>query len=207
MSLETEKGVSWKTDFILNPPIPIANLTRLLDGSDPQWLNWTYPWSPKSYLKAATHIRWFAPVNGAQCPSIINLWLTPVSHDDSFTNEMLGSVADQWTPVLENYRSDSPFTTQRLARATEANDMTVGTDPNTPPFKYLTASMSLEVKRVLPSEGVRWLFLRAQTKEIEKGRFDAEVLILDENLDLVAISHQVSLIVTGLGFTRKINRL
>ena len=207
MNMETEKGVSYKTDFVLHPPPPTANLTRLLDDSDPQWLSWTYPWSPKSYLKAATHIRWFAPINGAQHPSIINLWLTPIAHDDSFTNEMLGSIADQWTPVLENYRSDSPFTTERLASATEADDMTVGTDPNTPPFKYLTASMSLEMKKVLPPEGVRWLFLRAQAKEIENGRFDAEVLILNEDLDLVAISHQVSLIIAGLGFTRKINKL
>ena len=189
---------------ILRHPLQIS---QLLDDSDPQWLSWTYPWSPKSYLKAATHIRWFTPVNGAQQPSIVNLWLTPVSHDDSFTNEMLASIADQWTPVLENYRSDSPFTTERLARATEADDITVGTDPNTPPFKYLTASMSLEVKKVLPPEGVRWLFLRAQTRKIEKGRFDAEMLIFNEKLDLMAISHQVCLIVTGLGFTKKINKL
>ena len=109
--------------------------------------------------------------------------------------------------MLENYRLDSAFTSERLASATKANDTAVGTDPNKPPFKYLTASMSLEMKSVLPPEGVRWLFLRAQTKEIQNGRLDAEILILNETLDLVAISHQVSFIITGLNFTRKINKL
>ena len=207
MNMNTEKGISYTTDFVLNPPPPVANITRLLDDSDPQWLSWTYPWSPKSYLNAATHIRWFAPVNGVQHTSIINLWLTPIAHNDSFTNETLASIADQWSPVLENYRSDSPFTSERLASATKANDTAVGIDPNTPPFKYLTASMSLEMKNVLPPEGVRWLFLRAQAKEIQNGRLDAEILILNETLDLVAISHQVSFIITGLEFTRKINKL
>lgn len=205
--ISSEQGLSLPTSFTLTPSVPMADLNRLPNDADPRWLSWTYPWSPKSYLKAATHIRWFSPVDGAQHPSIINLWLTPVASTDSFTTEMLGSIIDHWAEVLENYRSDSPFTSQRLADAAIASDDTVGTDPKAPPFKYVTLSVGLEMKRVLPPEGVQWVFLRAQIKKIENGRLDAEIVILNEKLELVALSHQISRIVPGLGFTRKLSKL
>ena len=205
--MDSEKGLSLPTDFTLAPSVPVADLNRLLRDADPQWLSWTYPWSPKSYLKAATHIRWFSPVDGAQHPSIIELWLTPVTSTDTFTTEMLGSIIDHWAEVLENYRSDSPFTSQRLADAAITSDGTIGTDPKAPPFRYTSLSLGLEMKKVLPPEGVQWLFLRAQIKKILNGRLDAEILIWDEKLELVAISHQINRIVPGLGFTRKLNKL
>ena len=155
--MEAEKGISYHTEFSLPSPPPVADLTKLLNDSDPQWLSYIYPWSPQSYLKAATHIRWFTPIAASEHPSIIDLWLTPVAQDDSFTNETIGSIADQWSTVLENYRPDSPFTTVRLANATKVSDMTIGTDTSNPPFKYPTVSMGLDFKRVLPPEGVRWL--------------------------------------------------
>lgn len=64
-----------------------------------------------------------------------------------------------------------------------------------PKYRYPTLSLSLEVKKVLPPEGVKWLFMRARAKEIKNGRMDAEITILDEAFELVALSHQVSFIV------------
>ena len=96
--INSEQGLSLPTDFTLAPSVPVADLNRLLHDPDPRWLSWTYPWSPKSYLKTATHIRWFSPVNGAQHPSIIELWLTPVASTDSFTTEMLGSNSSTTAP-------------------------------------------------------------------------------------------------------------
>lgn len=55
--------------------------------------------------------------------------------------------------------------------------------------------MSLEIKKVLPPEGVKWLFMRARAKEIKNGRMDAEIFVLDESLELVALSHQVSFMI------------
>lgn len=206
-NIDSEEGLSLPTDFTLTPSVPVVDLSRLLNNADPQWLSWTYPWSPKSYLKAATHIRWFSPLNRSQYPSIIDLWLTPIASNDSFTTEMLGSIIDHWAEVLENYRSDSPFTSQRLADATIDSGDTIGTDPNAPPFRYTSLSISLEMKKVLPPNGVQWVFLRAQIKKIQVGRLDAEILVLDEKLELIAISHQINRIVPGLGFTRKLNKL
>lgn len=140
----------------------------------------------------------------------MDLWLTPLasSDEDRFTNEMLGSIADHWAESLENYRpNDSTFTSSNLAKVTKAGDTDLGTDIQAPPWKYLTQSMSMEMKKVLPPEGVKRLFLRAQVKRIERGRLDAEIVIADERLELVAVSHQVTLIIPELGFTKKINKL
>ena len=55
--------------------------------------------------------------------------------------------------------------------------------------------MSLDIKKLLPDPGGKWLFVRAQVRKIGNGRMDAEVTILDEFHELVALSHQVSFII------------
>lgn len=55
--------------------------------------------------------------------------------------------------------------------------------------------MHLEIKKLLPPQGVQWLFLRARSTEIKNGRFDAEITILDEKLELVALSHQICFVI------------
>ena len=55
--------------------------------------------------------------------------------------------------------------------------------------------MSLDTKDLLPVPGVKWLSVRAQAKEIGNRRMDAEVTILDETHELVALSQQVSFII------------
>ena len=73
-------------------------------------------------------------------------------------------------------------------------------------FRLISRSL-LPSKKMLPPGGVQWLFPRAQIRKILSGRLDAEILVLDEKLELVAISHQINRMVPGLGFTRKPNKL
>lgn len=63
---------------------------------------------------------------------------------------------------------------------------------------HVTLTMSTEIKKTLPKDGVRWLYLRTETKGIQNGRMDLQVRLLDEGMDLVAISHQVTQIVKGI---------
>ena len=51
--------------------------------------------------------------------------------------------------------------------------------------------MSLDVKKRLPDEGVRWLFVLVRTKDVREGRFDALVEVWDEGGELVALSQQL----------------
>jgi len=62
------------------------------------------------------------------------------------------------------------------------------------PFWYPTLLLNLDIKKALPSEGVRWLHIRAEVKRIQKGRMDIEVFVHDANGDLVALSHHVGFV-------------
>lgn len=86
-------------------------------------------------------------------------------------------------------------------------DLSKGTDPTMPLWRYSTVSLSLEIKKILPPAGVDWLFLRARVKMIEKVRMNADIVILDERQEMVAFSNQVNSITPGLGFTKKISKL
>lgn len=62
--------------------------------------------------------------------------------------------------------------------------------------------MNLEVKRPLEEEEkVEWLFVRMQSKEVRNGRFDLEVVVLDEKEQLVALGGLVGLV---LGMERNL---
>ena len=56
---------------------------------------------------------------------------------------------------------------------------------------YPTLLLNLDVKKALPEEGVRWLFSRVQAKSIKEGKYDLEVILMDEGGDLVATSQHV----------------
>lgn len=60
---------------------------------------------------------------------------------------------------------------------------------------HATLSMSTEIKKNLPPEGTRWLYVRSEAKSIIDGRLDTEVLLFDEGMELVAISNQVNQII------------
>ena len=62
---------------------------------------------------------------------------------------------------------------------------------------YPTMSMSLEVKKGLADgkPGWEWLFLRLESHQIRNGRMDIDVVVLDEEGELVALSRHVALIV------------
>lgn len=62
-------------------------------------------------------------------------------------------------------------------------------------FWYPTLLLNLDIKKSLPEEGVEWLFARVDTKQIKDGRMDIDLVILDEEGDIVALSTHVALAV------------
>jgi len=60
------------------------------------------------------------------------------------------------------------------------------------------------VKKLLPQEGVEWLFVRVKAKVIRNGRFDLDVEVWDEKGELVANSVHASLVMdASRNITRK----
>ena len=196
--MKNTRGVSYTTDYILSPSPTPADLSKLATDNDDRWISYSNPYHPKSFTKAQTHLKYVMPVSGSPHPSIMDEWITPTSTDDKFTNVNLGFVADQWPQMAENYRPDSPHNCNGIvARAIRAKQ-----GPSTKsdvgwrsPFWYPTLLMNIEFKNLLPPQGVEWLFVRARAKQIKDGRMDVEVTILDDKLELVALSNHVCFIV------------
>ncbi|MCJ1404060.1 hypothetical protein MMC11_007285 [Xylographa trunciseda] len=195
MNLNAEEGISFPQHDILTPRPASAEIAKLMRDADPHWVGWTIPWHPASFLKPVTHFRFYTPIHATPQKNITDVWMRFASEDERFTTDMLGSVADHWRRMLENYRPGSAW------NGVEISKNAIRAAAEGTPFKgystsyaYPTLSMHLEVKKLLPSQGVQWLFLRARSTEIKNGRFDAEITILDERLELVALSHQVSFV-------------
>ena len=59
-------------------------------------------------------------------------------------------------------------------------------------------TMSNEIKKKLPDEGVRWLYIPFGVKSIPDRKMNLKVLILGERMILVAIYTQVAQIISTM---------
>ena len=210
VNMQNGKGVSFDTGYEMTPKPIIADLEVLANGTDGRWVGFTFPWHPKSLLKASTHITMFMPTAGPPRPDITDVWLTPSSPNESFTTETLGYVADCWHRIPENtiphatWSNASIISTAHQVAEGLLKNTEIGCDP--PRHWYPTLTMSLEIKKLLPPGGVKWLFVRAQAKEVRYGRMDVEVMIFDQGMGLVALSHQLCFIVENFEAQRQKQR-
>ncbi|KAL9045096.1 MAG: hypothetical protein Q9214_001822 [Letrouitia sp. 1 TL-2023] len=192
-------GVSFPIPRPLGLGTPQANLTKLLDGSDPDWVGYSVPWHPHSFLKGITHFQFFSRVKALSPKNTTEVWVRFRRNDQRFTTEMLGSLADHWRRMIENYVPESAWNNEQLPKraiqAAKEGRPILGYSTS---YGYPTLAMHLEIKKKLPSEGVQWLFMRARSTEIKNGRFDAEVTIMDERMEVVALSHQISFITKSM---------
>lgn len=205
MDMQTESGLTLPTNYGLTPkPVP-ADTRRLVDGTEPDWEEFNYPSQVGTPFRAFSHVRYYFHVRGTAHPSISDQYLTPVRHDEVFTDESLGSVADLWQRMIINYYSTTQWGTREAARqgARIWEQFESGEPGEYVPYAFPTLSMNLEFKKLLPSEGVKWLFLRARARQIKNGRMDTEVTILDENMELVVLSHQISAVIDLAGGKRR----
>ncbi|KAJ1714953.1 PKS-like enzyme [Aspergillus flavus] len=122
-----------------------------------------------------------------------------------WTNEMIQFIVEMPLPVQENLFppiDDKPSTgsiaatlefaeQQQRAREEGREDWRALEEDGSKTLKARMVNVSLtlstEIKQRLPSEGVRWLYLRNECKRILNGRMDMEVLLFDEKMDLIAI--------------------
>lgn len=112
---------------------------------------------------------------------------------ERFTQHSLGFVADMFPQIVESFNDGSdPY---------HVTDTVTGEKKALAKFWYPTVVLNLDIKKALPEEGVEWLFVRSRSKVIKNGRFDIEVVILDQLGELVALSHHVTLV---LGAERNI---
>lgn len=203
-NIDTESGVSLPSVYSLEPSPPSPPSTAALRrDTDRAWILHHKPFS--NFRKAGQHVITYLPRNGQVGQALVDQWLT-LADGERFTQESLGYVVDTFPQIVET--SSSPENQQEMKRVRNESDyegLTSGLQSRAASnsldksqwalFWYPTVLLNLEIKKALPPEGVEWLFSRVRAKKIKNGRMDLEVIILDEQGDIVALSHHVALIV------------
>jgi len=185
-NLEAEKGISLETDWKLHPVSLTVDLDRMDAGNDSNWSEQKeMPFS--DFRKASSRVRFFFPTRGQTSRGMADQWIC-FRDGSHFVTESLGFVADMFPQVVESLLDDSnPYAIEDAEQGTEKK--AIGAR-----FWYPTVALNLDIKKALPSNGVKWLFCRTLSKQIREGRSDIEVIIMDGAGELVALSHHVALI-------------
>ncbi|KAF2141882.1 uncharacterized protein K452DRAFT_250820 [Aplosporella prunicola CBS 121167] len=169
-NMNTEQGLTFETNWSLQPPPPAVDLARLVKGEEKTWAVKPNPF-PK-FRKVLEQVQMYLPRDGQVMGSLADEWLH-MKNDEKFTNASLGLVCDLFPALIEALSI---------------------TDKESKLYWFPTLLLNLDIKKCLPEEGVDWLFVRVRAKQIKNGRQDLEVVVLDENADIVALSHHVALI-------------
>lgn len=203
-NMHDHRGVSYETYYQLLPAATPANVALLATDSDSRWVKWAFPWHEESLLKPYTHINFYLPIDGPPHPGLTDVWISPQPADDVFTTESLGFLSDIWPRMVENFCLASEWSTLSLVRrALQTNEVSnvvseLETGRHQLAHWYPTLSATLEIKKLLPTEGTKWLFIRARTKQVKNGRMDIEVSIFDQQSELVALGHHICLVIDNV---------
>jgi len=201
-NMAAEAGLSLDSGYVMAPePLPVS-FSSLIEGNDANYVRrGRDPFA--DFRRAGRHMSMHL-VRPDKRPSnfpkaLIDQWVLfqPQGRDGKHINNALGYVVDIFPQILERYVNSE------LEEACLGKDLSVEEaealikkrpEPHAK-FWYPTLSLNLDVKKLLPEEGVQWLFVRVQSKKIQNGRFDLEVTVLDEVGDIVALSTHSSLAV------------
>lgn len=180
--MHNENGLSLATKWHLTDSRPV-NFTDLSRNQDAHWQECiTPPFS--DFRKAAQKVRMFIPRGGqATGHARADHWLC-FRNGEKFTQSSLGYVADTFVQLVEllTHTGRDPYVTASAEIAR---------------YWYPTLSLSLDVKKLLPENGVDWVFVRVEAKQIRNGRYDLEVVIMDVEGDVVALSHHVCMVLSA----------
>lgn len=192
----------------LEPVSPPINVERVYDGTDPNWILYRRRYFPGAVLKSWTYLDKALPMAGPPDLRFTNNWLRPANPNAHITNDWLGFIADSWIRMGENYIPGSPYSNADMVATAKKQlddgwyrrewnedfDETYAGSGYAGAYRWPTMNMSMEIRKLLPEEGVEWVFLRAEIKMMKDGRTTTEIVIRDADMDVIAISHQVGLI-------------
>ncbi|EXJ79125.1 hypothetical protein A1O3_08626 [Capronia epimyces CBS 606.96] len=201
-NLGTEAGLSIDTDYELYPPVLPVDLNLLSRGQDPNYaLRVEDPFA--EFRRAAQNIQMFLirPERrpAGRSKAIIDQWVRFAvggnGPNGRWTNDALGFIVDIFPQIVESYVN--PFVEEAALGQHSESELKEFLRSNEPRAKYWypTLVLNLDVKKLLPPEGVEWLFVRVKAKAIRNGRFDLDVEVWDVQKELVATSSHSSLVV------------
>lgn len=167
------------------PAIPDFDLVKK-KGTDGKWKD---AFQPNHDISKGSHANWnmLTPSQGALTPGVCDVWISAVG-DQRITQTTLPYVVDKipfdflafFTPP-GYFSPDDP---EALAKRRESRRG----------LWFATVLLNLEIKKLLPEEGVEWLNMSITTNQIKDGRLDIQVMVRDLAGELVAVNSQVTLI-------------
>lgn len=181
-NMVSESGATFLSGYkLLPPPLPV-DLALLSLDKDSNWarqLNMPFA----SFRKATQKIQFHYPREGQSRRGTADEWIRLAS-GEKWTDSSLGFVADAFPMPVEAFLHNSdPYS---IGNRTGPS--------STAKYWYPTLLLNLDFKKHLPDAGLEWLFLRAITKQIKNGRMDIDIMILDEDGEIVALSHHIALV-------------
>ncbi|WEW60080.1 hypothetical protein PRK78_005564 [Emydomyces testavorans] len=197
-NFDTEDGPSMATGFELLPePVPgggggennaaKVDLRRLArDGRDGAWSRFEVAFT--SMRKASRHAEIYTPTTLGQVRrGFVEQWVRfkPYGEVSRWTDPALGFLVDMFPMMLET------FDTEPWVRDEEAQKMA----NEVRRYWYPTVLLNVEFKKRLPEDGVEWLYSRVQTRVLHNGRMDLDIVVLDDEGAVVALSNHVALVV------------
>lgn len=193
------RGVTVDMGFALDPPPSPSDLEKLESNNDPNWVLYHLPYSEKSQGQPLSHFNLFFTRAGAHSSRLHDMWCTPHNAKARITNIMLPVIADTYLRHADNSIPNSDFSysacVKRAERAIDGDVRQDDLDKTITRYWTATQSLSLEIVKQLPREGVKWLLIRAEAKAIQDGRLIVEVTLLDEQMTLIAYGKGVDMLI------------
>jgi hypothetical protein len=188
-----EVGLTLPTRFELHPTPVAVDLSALLaHGEDENWgvrRAQAFPNFRRAGKNLLMHLEKPGRRPADRSRAILDQWVRflPLQRPGKWTNDCLGFVVDMFPQIVESYVNAERGESDLEEKAPDQSN------PR-PKFWYPTLALNLDVKKLLPEEGVEWLFVRVQAAVIKNGRIDLHVTVLDEGGDVVALSTHCSLV-------------
>lgn len=165
-NINIEQGISLFTAYSLSPaPVPLISTLNLRKNQDPNWV--LQHNSYRNFRKAGQHVRSYLPRCGHPAPALIDQWLC-FENGESFTQDSLGYVADTFPQLVETEQSFAKLEYEKRSQV-EGENWNTNSDlsqeawsRNWARFWYPTVLLNLDIKKMLPPEGVQWLFSRVR---------------------------------------------
>ncbi|ETS76036.1 hypothetical protein PFICI_12980 [Pestalotiopsis fici W106-1] len=181
-NIALESGLSLPTAWRLDPPPPPADLVKMAaHGTDGTWTEWKSP--RPDFRKASLNANMYTVrQSGRVDRGVVEQWIK-LKSGENFTNTSLGFLSDMFPLMVESYSEDE----DAMASASVSQRQLYR-------HWYPTLALNLDVKKLLPEGGAKWMFVRVQSKMIANGRKDLEVIIMDQENEIVALSHHVAMI-------------
>ncbi|KAI5289021.1 hypothetical protein KEM54_004558 [Ascosphaera aggregata] len=179
-NFSNEEGPTYNFPIQLLPhgnPLPTPNFELLdLKKTDGNWVEYTPHHAHSTAASATKQVEFFVPDTGE------NRYHTLSSQ----------GLALEWAR-FKPYGRLANWTETSVCSLIDHFPAIIGGWLETDAFWFPTVLMNVVMKKKLPAEGVEWLYLQAQVRKVQNGRFDVDVVILDRQGEIVALSNQVAL--------------